>query len=492
MSNAPDYYALLGVFRDATPEEIKRAYFEAAQRLHPDKNEAPGETEIFLDVQQAYDILSNPEKRAEYDESLAPEEKNLAPIVQRVSFSRESVVRLNETQLIYALLEWKPRQNEREVDSPPLNICLVLDRSTSMKGTNIEMVKAAALHLVRNLRDGDLLSIVTFSDRAELLIPASAKPDRWKIETKVRTILPDGGTEILQGLQKGVREVRKNISDERINHVVLLTDGQTYGDEEPALALAEEAVELGIGISGLGIGKEWNDVFLDELAAKTGSSSRYISEPREIQEFLEEKFRQLTMVYAENLELKFETSPNIRLSYIFRLQPNASHIPPQSPIPLGLLLRDLPLSLLLEFEVSPNAILDNEVSLLAGSLRYNIPSQIMSNPPLRILLSRKITEKANPAPPAPALINALIKLNLYRMQEKAQEDAAAGNHADAARRLQHLATHLVSQGERSMAQTVLLEAEYLQQKHEFSEEGRKNIKYGTRALLLPTGKGSEL
>ncbi len=78
------------------------------------------------------------------------------------------------------------------------------------------------------------------------------------------------------------------------------------------------------------------------------------------------------------------------------------------------------------------------------------------------------------------------------MQEKAQEDAAVGNHADAARRLQHLATHLISQGERSMAQTVLLEAEYLQQKQKFSEEGRKNIKYGTRALLLPAGKGNEL
>ena len=262
----PDYYALLGIFRDATQEEIKRAYFEAAQRLHPDKNEAPGETEIFLDVQQAYDVLSNPEKRIEYDKTLSPDEKVLSPIVQRVFYSRESLVRLGETQLIYALLEWKARKNDDEVVSPPLNICLVLDNSTSMKGQNIEMVKAAAIHLLRSLRPQDILSVVTFSDRADILIPASLQVEPRRMETKIRMLIPSGGTEILQGLEAGLNEVRRNLSVERVNHLVLLTDGQTYGDEEEALALADEAESLGVGISGLGVGKDWNDEFLDKLA----------------------------------------------------------------------------------------------------------------------------------------------------------------------------------------------------------------------------------
>lgn len=487
----PDYYALLGIFRDATQEEIKRAYFEAAQRLHPDKNEAPGETEIFLDVQQAYETLSNPKKRAEYDATLAPEKKVESPLVQRVLYSRESLVRLNETQLIYALLEWKPRRNKDEVASPPLNICLVLDNSTSMKGENIEMLKAAAIHLIRSLRPQDILSVVTFSDRAQVLIPASLQLDRRKMETKIRMILPSGGTEILQGLKAGIAEVKKNFSAERVNHVILLTDGETYGDEQEAIIAAEESAKEGIGISGLGIGKDWNDEFLDELATRAGSSSSYIAKPQKIQSFLEEKFKQLAKVFAENVELKFNLPPGVELSYIFRLQPNAAHLPFENPLQLGIILRDQPLSLLLEFKVSPSAVLKDEADLLRGAFRFETPSQSIPNPPMRVRVYRPVTEQASLEPPSPTLVHALANLNLFRMQEMAQEDAIAGKYNEASRRLQYLATHLLSQGERSMAKTVLLEAENLQKKQSFSEEGRKNIKYGTRALLLPAGKGKK-
>ena len=487
----PDYYALLGIFRDATQEEIKRAYFEAAQRLHPDKNEAPGETEIFLDVQQAYDTLSNSEKRTKYDKTLSPEEKTSSPILQRVFYSRESLVRLGETQLIYALLEWKVRKNDDEVVSPPLNICLVLDNSTSMKGQNIEMVKAAAIHLIRSLRPQDILSVVTFSDRAEILIPASLQIEPRKMEIKIRMLTPSGGTEILQGLQAGLSEVRRNLSLERVNHIVLLTDGQTYGDEEEALALADEAESAGVGISGLGVGKDWNDEFLDKLAEKTGSSSRYIAEPQEIRSFLEEKFEQLAKVFAENVMLELQIPPKVELSYIFRLQPNAAHLTFEKKIQLGMILRDQPLGLLLEFQIHPDVVLKDEAELLSGTLKFEIPSQSSLSQPMRVRISRKVTEVASLEPPSPTLVHALANLNLYRMQETAQEEAALGKYNEASRRLQHLATHLLSHGERSMAKTVLLEAENLQKEQSFSEEGRKNMKYGTRALLLPAGKGKK-
>ncbi len=351
------------------------------------------------------------------------------------------------------------------------------------------MVKAAAIHLLRGLRQKDILSVVTFSDRAEVLIPASIQLDKRRMETKIRMMLPSGGTEIFMGLQAGVKEVSQHLTPERVNHIILLTDGDTYGDEQKCLDLAAAAAEQGVGISGLGIGRDWNDTFLDKLAAKTGSSSMYISEPQDIQRFLEEKFDQLEKVFAEKVELEFECDPGVELKYAFRLQPNTGQLSFESPTQLGVMLQDKTLSVLLEFSVDPSAVQNEEITLLTGVLHVDIPSQPLPVPPMRIRLVRPVTELANPEPPAPPIIQALANLNLYRLQERAQEDADAGNYIDASRRLQHLATHLLSHGERSIAKTVLLEAENLKRMQTFSEDGRKNIKYGTRALLLPAGKG---
>jgi molecular chaperone DnaJ len=82
-----DYYEELGVARDASTEDIKRAYRRLARKLHPDVNQAVDAEDQFKRVSQAYDVLSDPEKRRSYDMGADPYASGAASFGQGFSFS---------------------------------------------------------------------------------------------------------------------------------------------------------------------------------------------------------------------------------------------------------------------------------------------------------------------------------------------------------------------------------------------------------------------
>jgi len=483
MPSGRDYYAILGVLRDASADEVRQAYLAAAQRLHPDKNKAAGETELFLDVQQAYEVLSNPKRRKAYDVTLPKEEIVSRPFTHDILYSRPALVRLSERQLVYVLFDVKARQAQSEAPMPPLNLCLVLDRSTSMKDAKMDLVKAATFQMLRGMKPQDTISVVSFSDRAEVVIPTTFISDTHRLEMQIRSILPSGATELFKGLDAGFHEVQRGNRPGCLSHIVLLTDGHTYGDEEACLELSSRAAAAGIGISVLGIGSDWNDSFLDQVAGRTGNTSRYVARPQDIQNYLLEKFRQLTNVFAEEVVLDASPIEGVRLNYAFRLQPEPGPIPLDTPLPLGPVLLDAGLSVLFEFVIEPSLLQPDLLCFLDGRLNVNVTGQSVPLQPLRVRFERSVSDDPGRDAPVPSIINALSRLTLYRIQERARAEVRAGDLEKASRSLKSLASNLLLQGERSLAETVLLEAEHIRQERSFSSAGEKEIKYRTRALM---------
>jgi Ca-activated chloride channel family protein len=492
MPRPPNYYAILGLKNKANAEAIRRAYHLAVRQLHPDVNANPEATELFLKTQEAYEILSDPVRRAAYDAELAIATQ--PPVTLKALFSRSHLLQVQEPQLYYALLEIKPE--EKAVNdlgarpSPPLNVCLLIDRSTSMQGERMDTVKATAIEILRQLREEDILSIVTFSDRAQTLTPARRSRDAASIEEQIRSIRTGGGTEILRGLQAAEFEVRRHLSRNHVNHIILLTDGRTYGDEKDSLALAGKAAKSGIGISGFGIGTDWNDTFLDELTTPSGNQSQYVSKAKDIQGFLQKKFYELGQVFAEQLAFEYRLGPGVNLQYIFRLNPDPGPLPLQTPIRLGNVPLKSELSFVLEFLVEPPIEEMTEQTLVSGEVQMNIPAQ-METPPFEILLSSPVHGTDSEEEPPYELMEAISRVTLYRMQEKARQEVIDGQIELANKRLQSLATQLLAQGKHALANTVLAEARNLLNTRSLSQEGEKDIKYGTRALFLPASTGGD-
>jgi len=296
-----------------------------------------------------------------------------------------------------------------------------------------------------------------------------------------------GGTEILKGLETGLAQLTVAKGLRMLRQLILLTDGHTYGDEQICFELAKKAANNGITINALGLGHEWNDAFLDRLTSLCGGNSAFVSSPKDLYNFLEQKLRSLTTIYARRINFEFQSTPGVELRYAFRINPEVGPMQINSPIPIGDLLYGKSLVVLFEFMLPPLAKDLERVVLASGRLVMELPTKEGSDVRLAMKMSRAIIDEPAPEMPPAPIIEAMSHLSLYRLQEKARLEVSTGNISQATRHLQYLATHLLSQGNRELAHDVLVEAEFIQQSRQFSQDGEKRIKYGTRSLLLPSG-----
>ncbi len=483
MPKETSLYSRLGVPTDASPEEVRRAYREAARKLHPDINQKPGETELFIGIQEAYDILSNPDQRMAYDNNLSPD-VFAQPVQVNTLYSRASLTRSKEPQLIYVLLELTARPDSKKpIGAPPLNTSLVIDCSTSMQGVIMDTVKSTAIELLHQMRAEDIISIVAFSDRAEVVLPAGSQLNAKQIEMGIRMLQSRGGTEIFRGLEAAYHEIARFRDDKHTNQIILITDGRTYGDEADCIKLAQQASIEGVEISGLGIGDKWNDEFMDKLTSITGGSSIYVTTPKDIRDYLKDKFHNLSQRYAENVKLDYNKPANVDLRYVFRIQPETMHLATGSPIQIGSIPREASANLLMEFLVTSLPAADRAV-LLPGRFFLEVPLQAKSQISIRLELERPITKEPDRTPPPAALVQAMSKLTIYRMQERARQEISQGKVKDATRHLQNIATRLMADGQNDLARTVLKEIGHVEKKQALSDGGGKRIKYGTRGLVM--------
>ena len=485
-----DYYAILGIPRSASVEDIRRSYREAALRLHPDKNPGEEAAELFLQVNKAYEALSDAEQRSAYDQQLLAMEMELASKASfrtRVIQSRKRLLQLDEPQVNYLLLDIEPSQDLPEF-RPPINLSIVMDRSTSMRGQRLDQLRSAVLKILQAMGEGDSTSIIAFSDRAELIVSPDQSREMSVARARLSLLQAGGGTEIGKGLEMGMEELQRNFSKEGVNHLILLTDGRTYGDEEMCIAMADRASEQGVIVHAVGIGSDWSDRLLDDLATRSGGSVAFLETPKSIMEVMDRIYAGMGRTVASRVRLGGSIAQQVDLRSAFRLLPEPMPMGDSLPMALGHLPREGIIRLLLEVVIHPIGPM-RELTLAHFTIDGDVLGREADSVALPLDVRIPVSNEPDPDPPPEEITSALSLISLYRLQEKARHEAELGQSAQAARRLENLATQLLAGGERELARAALSEADRLAQSRRLSTEGEKILKYGTRALLLPARTG---
>ena len=482
-----DYYKILQIDVTASEDNIRQAYRVLARQYHPDVNHDPAAGDLFQDIQKAYEVLGDPQQRRAYDrfrESQGLDKSST--LTMRAMISHKQLLTNVEEQAFYVWLDVTPA-TDLPTSRLPVNLCLVLDRSTSMQGMRLQQVKEGTRQIIDRLSPDDTLSLVVFSDRAEVVLSAQRGIDKALAKSMTSTVQASGGTEMLQGMLAGLQELETYRTDSSVNHMILLTDGQTYGDEEGCLDQAQLAGHNQISLTTMGIGSDWNENLLDQMASASGGASVYIDSPRKVVDVFKDTMRTLSSVVARELTMSITPAVNVALKDAFQVTPHIRRLELQAgKAVLGPLGTGHDKTLLMEFRVSKDAMTGDK-RLVRLTVDGDVPGQTnRRNWEWAEVFGEFVQKIEQPPEIPPAIVTALGKLAIFKMQEKAMIDLENGQISSATQRLETMATRLLNLGETELARAALLEAGRLARTGDLSAEGRKKIRYGTRSLsILP-------
>jgi Ca-activated chloride channel family protein len=393
---------------------------------------------------------------------------------------------LNTQQLVYVLVNAVPGQSMAQVQMP-LNLSLVLDKSGSMQGKKIQNLREAAKLVVDRLGSQDTISIVAFSDRKYLIAGSQPVADKAELKKKIDRIRDGGGTAISGGMSQGLSELKKMVSPDRVSRMLLLTDGQTFGDEQQCKKLAESAGDQGVVVNALGLGDDWNEDLLDDIAAASGGVADFIDSPDKIVTFFDQAVQSMQDSVVQNAQMVLRLASGVTPRQVWQVLPMISNLGyrPLSDrdvqVALGELEKGQPRSLLVELLVGPRPAGNYRVA--QAEISYDVPGLKLTGEKVKadILLSFT-ADPAEAKQYEPEVMNIVEKVTAFKLQTRALEEAKMGNITGASQKLRAAATRLLEIGEEDLAQSALEEAENLETSGQMSSRGTKKLRYETRKL----------
>jgi Ca-activated chloride channel family protein len=403
----------------------------------------------------------------------------------RATLARPFLAATSTPQVAYLLLELQPSQAVAQVRMP-VNVSFVLDRSGSMRGEKIDRVRRATTTAIDLLGEKDMLSVIIFDHRTEVLVPAGHVREPEEIQQAISKIRDAGGTRIAPALEKALREIEKG-GNESIRRLVLLTDGQTEHENE-CLLRAQDAHAMGVPITALGVGNDWNEDLLIEMANRSGGMADYIDQASKIAEYFQTTVQRAQAAVVQGAVLTLRLVQGVTPRTVWQVIPLIDNLGYQPisdrdvNVPLGELESGQGRTLLIELLVEPRPV--GQYRIGQTEVNYHVPALNLNDQKAREDVMVTFTDDAQAINQVNApVMNIVEKVSAFKLQTRALKDLESGNVTSATQKLKSAVTRLLSQGEVELAETMQQEVSNLEQRGQLSSEGQKTIKFGTRKTV---------
>lgn len=201
-------------------------------------------------------------------------------------------------------------------DRVPLNLAIVLDRSGSMSGGKLEQAKQAAAMLVDQLDREDILSLVLYETEVQVVLPAGRLGNRKKeIKRIIQKIETGGSTALYDGVKYGGQQLDEFLSKERINRVVLLSDGIANVGPSSNREIAQLGAKLakgGMSVTTIGLGDDYNETLMTALAEASDANYYYVADVEQLPAVFESELGELKSIVARDVVIEIRCPEGVR------------------------------------------------------------------------------------------------------------------------------------------------------------------------------------
>lgn len=203
--------------------------------------------------------------------------------------------------------------NDRERAS--VNVAIVLDRSGSMGGDKLARAKDAAIMAIERLRSDDIVSLITYDDVIEVIVPATKVSDRAQIIRAIQNVQARGSTALFGGVSQGGAEVQKFFDRNRVNRIILISDGlANVGPSSPDElgSLGASFGRQGISVSTIGLGLGYNEDLMTRLAGRSDGNHFFVQSSSDIVNAFQREFGDILTAVARDVDITITCADGFR------------------------------------------------------------------------------------------------------------------------------------------------------------------------------------